>query len=173
VRAEKQYMVDDIRRQLTGSDFAFFVDYTRLTVDRMSELRQKLRACGAEIHVVRNRLLKLVVTELGWSGMESVVRKPTALVTGKNECATAKAIQVFAKAEERPLSVKGGMLKGSMALNGGEVLELANLPAREVLYAQVAGTIAAPMTRLVGVMQRKVSSLLCVLKAVEQKKGGQ
>jgi large subunit ribosomal protein L10 len=170
VRPEKQYMVDDIRRQVSGSDFAYFLDYTRLTVERFGELRGKLRSSGAEIHVVKNRLLKLVGTGLGWGNMGGIVRQPTALVTGKDDIAAAKVIKEFAQAQEKPVGIKGGMLKGTL-LAPDEVLDIANLPSRQVLYAQLAGTLAGPMNKLVGVMNQKVLSLLFVLKAVEKKKG--
>lgn len=170
MRAEKQYMVDDIRRQLTGSEFAFFLDYTRLTVGRMSSLRVKLRGAGAEVRVVKNRLLKLVGVSLGWGDMGDMMRKPTALVTGKDEVAAARVIQEFTRDEERPVNVKGGVTLGAL-VKASEIMELANLPSRQVLRSMVVGTIAAPMTRLVGVMNMKLSSLVYVLKAIEKKKG--
>lgn len=170
MRAEKQYMVEDIRRRLTGSDFAFFLDYTRLTVAKMSSLRMRLRASGSEMRVVKNRLLKLVYAGLEWGGMDEIMEKPTALVTGKDDVVAAKIIREFVRAEERPLNVKGGVIKGTF-LKAAEIMELAELPSRGVLHAMLAGTIAAPMSRLVGVMNGKLSSLVYVLQAIEKKKG--
>ena len=170
MRSEKQYMIDDIRARLTGSEFAFFVDFTRLPVARMSSFRAKLRAAGAEVRVVKNRLLKLVCSSLGWTGIEGMVKQPTALVTGKDDVAAARVIQEFVRAEEKPLTLKGGVING-LFLKATEVMEFANLPSREQLRQQVVGTIAAPMSRLVGVMNQKLSSLVYVLQAIEKKKG--
>lgn len=170
MRSEKQYMIDDIRRRLTGSEFAYFVDFTRLPVARMSALRTKLRAAGAEVRVVKNRLLKIVCSSLGWTGIDEMVKKPTALVTGKDDIAAARVIQEFVRAEEKPLTLKGGVMNG-LFLKATEVMEIANLPSREQLRQQVVGTIAAPMSRLVGVMSQKLCSLVYVLQAVEKKKG--
>ena len=170
MRPEKQYMLDDIKRRVTGSEFAYFLDYTRLTVERMNEMRGKLRAAGAEVHVVRNRLLKLVGTGLKWTGFEQVTRKPTALVTGKDDIAAARVLRDYARADERPVVVKGGMLKGAF-LDAGEVVAIADLPSRETLYAMLAGTLAAPMRGLVGALNQKLSSIVYVLNAIEKKKG--
>jgi len=170
VRPEKQYMVEDIRRQLTGSEFAFFLDYTRLTVGKMSSLREKLRGAGAETRVVKNRLLKVVCTKLGWADMGDVMRRPTALVTGKDDVAAARIILEFVRDDERPLKVKGGVVQGTF-LKAAEIMEMASLPSRDVLRARLVGTIAAPMTRLMGVMNMKLASLVYVLKAIEKKKG--
>ena len=169
MRAEKQYMVEDIRGRISGSDYVFFLDYTRLTVAKMSSLRGKLRIAGSDIRVVKNRLLKLVCTGLGLSGIDGIMKKPTAVVTGKDDVAAARVIQEFVRDEERPLRIKGGLIKGTV-LNASEVLEFANLPSREVLRQRVVGTIAAPMSRLVGVMSRKLSSLVYVIQAIEKKK---
>ena len=97
------------------------------------------------------------------------MKKPTAVVTGRDDIAAARVIQEFVRDDERPLKVKGGLIKGTV-LSGSEVLEFANLPSREVLRQKVVGTIAAPMSRLVGVMSRKLSSLVYVLQAIEKKK---
>lgn len=169
MRAEKTYMVEDIRRRMAGSDYAFFLDYTRLTVAKMSSLRGKLRVAGSDIRVVKNRLLKLVCKDRGVSGVDEVMVKPTALVTGKDDVAAARIIQEFVRDEERPLKVKGGVINGTF-LKANEVMELASLPSRDVLRARVVGTIAAPMSRLVGVMNSKLSSLVYVLQAIEKKK---
>jgi len=61
---------------------------------------------------------------------------------------------------------------GTMPLTAVDVEAMSQIPPREVLLGRLVGTIAAPMSQLVGVMRQKVLSLLYVLKAVEEKKGG-
>ena len=61
---------------------------------------------------------------------------------------------------------------GLKLLSPADVEEMANIESREVLLSRVVGTVAAPMARLVGVMNQKVASLVYVLKAVEKKKNG-
>jgi large subunit ribosomal protein L10 len=82
----------------------------------------------------------------------------------------AKVLRAFAKAATNKLPVvKGGYLSGQ-TLVAAQVESLADIPPREVLLGRMVGTIAAPMTRLVGAMNQKICSLLYVLKAVADKK---
>jgi len=67
------------------------------------------------------------------------------------------------------LTIRRGVFEGRL-LSREDIDALVKLPGRPVLYAMVLGTMAAPMTQLVGVMVQKVSSLLYVLKAAQEKK---
>ena len=67
--------------------------------------------------------------------------------------------------------IKGGLM-GTQVVSSTEIDALADLPSREVLLGRLLGTLAAPMTQLVGVLNQKVLSLLYVLKAIEDKKSG-
>ena len=62
---------------------------------------------------------------------------------------------------------------GSAVLSSEDVKALAAMPSREVLLSQFVGTVAAPLSRVVGVLHQKLSSLVYVLKAVEEKKSKQ
>ena len=55
-------------------------------------------------------------------------------------------------------------------LSAEDIKVLANLPSREVMLAMFVGTVAAPMSRLVGALNGKLSSILNVLNAIERKK---
>jgi large subunit ribosomal protein L10 len=91
------------------------------------------------------------------------------MVTGTGDVAeVAKLLVAFIKTHDKA-SVKGACLDGKR-LTAGDVDALTTIPPRRVLYAMVAGTLAAPMSQLVGVFNQKVCSLLYVLKAIEDKK---
>ncbi len=168
MRLEKQGMIDEMREGAVGSQFVFLLDHTGLNVERITELRGKLRSIGAELHVVRNRLFKRVANECDWKEIEEILRGPTATVSGDDDVAAAKILHESAMADSRPV-MKGGVI-GGVFLTAEELHELALLPSREALLGQTVATIAAPMTGLVGVMSQKLMSLLNVLKAVEDKK---
>jgi large subunit ribosomal protein L10 len=91
-----------------------------------------------------------------------------AIVTGTDVVQAAKTLKKFNSANGMP-QVKAGYM-GNVYLTSAEIDVLAELPPREVLLAQVVGTVAAPLSRLVGVLQQKVSSIVYVLKAIENKK---
>jgi len=79
----------------------------------------------------------------------------------------AKVIKKFNAANQKPV-VRGGFLEGK-AITGEEVIELAKLPSKDVLRAQLLGTLQAPCSQLVGVLDQKVASLVYVLDAVRTK----
>jgi large subunit ribosomal protein L10 len=56
MRIEKQYLTKEYVARLNASPFAVVVDYQGLTVAQFTELRRRLRASGAEAHVVKNSI---------------------------------------------------------------------------------------------------------------------
>ncbi len=162
-------MIAEIKGLLESTGFVFLVDYRGLTVDQLSELRGKLREFESSMTIVKNSMLGLASKATGGPDLSGLLDGPTAIVCGAGDASvTAKALTAFRKSAKL-LVLKGGQL-GQQLLSVDDVEAIATIPSREVLYAQLAGTIAAPMTQLVGVMNQKVLSLLYVLKAVEDKK---
>lgn len=161
-------MIDEIRAGASGSEFVFLLDYSGLNVERITELRNKLHSVGAQLRVVKNRLFKRVADELDWNEIVQILHGPTAAVSGDDDVAAAKILRELASVDFRPV-MKGGVIRG-VFLTSKEIEELATLPTREVLLGICVGTIAAPMSQLVGVMSSKLSSLVRILKAVEEKK---
>ena len=165
MRAEKKSIVREIKDRVSRSEFVFMVDHTGLDAGRMAELRGKLAAAGAEVHVISNRLFKIVADELGWKG---ILKGPSAAITGINEVNTAKALKGFRSTDSKP-ALKAGVAKGAF-LTAGDIDAIAELPTREVMLATFLGMLVAPASRLVGAMNQKLLSLVYVLKAVEGKK---
>lgn len=169
MRMEKQSIVGEIRSQVNASPFVLLTAYHGLKVEQLSELRRQLRAVGAEFHVVKNRLFRHVAVEHGWKKLEDVLQGPSAMIVGQKDVTEAAKILMKFKADNKLPEVKAGML-GDQFLTPAAVAELAELPSREVLLGTVVGTLAAPLTRLVGVMSQKLASLVYVLRAIEDKK---
>ncbi len=170
MRAEKEAIINEVRQKLDDSGFLLLTDYNGLDVDTIGGLRNDLRAQDSEVHVVKNTFLGKATDALGWPDLSPVLDGPTAMITGKGDVAqVAKILAKFAKANAKDL--KGGVLEGSL-LSPADVGALADLPSRDVMLSLFVGTVAAPMSQLVGVFNQKVSSLLYVLKAVEDKKAG-
>jgi large subunit ribosomal protein L10 len=138
-------------------------------VGKTEELKRRLHGVNAGFQVVQNRILRTVVKDLKYDGLEPALKGPSAMVFGKGDVVqAAKVLKNFIREAELPV-VKIGALQG-VILSAADVETLAGLPAREQLLAQVVGTIAAPLSRLVGVLQQKVASVLYVLKAIQEKK---
>jgi large subunit ribosomal protein L10 len=170
MRPEKQAIAREIKEQLAGATFAILTDFTHMDTAKTATLRRKLRETDARFQVVPNRLFRFVAQELGYAGIEAGLKGPTALVFGAGDvAAAAKALREFIKANNKIPVVKLGHLDGAV-LSAADVEALATLPPKKVLQGMLVGTIAAPMSNLVGVMSQKLASLVYVLKAAAEKK---
>lgn len=169
MRVEKIAIAEEIQKKVASSSFLILADHRGLRVDQVNDLRTQLRKTGAELHAVKNRLLRLTTDQKQWTRVRDHLRGPTAMVTGSDVIETAKVIRKF-NAENNALpAIKGGML-GDRYLTPDDVEALTKLPTRIVLLGQLVGTIAAPLSGLVGVMKQKVATVVYVLKAVEEHK---
>lgn len=171
MRAEKISMLKEVRTKLSGSTFFILTNYQGLSVSKSDDLRKRLRNAKASFQIVQNKQFGLAAKDCGLPAIEpSLLSGPSALVYGQGDVVTvAKVLKDFIKENEKP-AIKVGALQGQL-LSPADVDSLAALPSREILLGQVVGTIAAPMSRLVGVLQQKVASALYVLQAYAEKKG--
>lgn len=165
MKAEKTLMIEDLLQRVNASPFLFVVDYTGLTVDKFAELRKRLSGCGAEIHVFKNTLVKKAAERAGYPGdLGTHLTGQSAFVTGaKDVCAAAKILKNFAAEFEKP-KFKAGVLDGRL-LDSKGIMALADLPAKEVLQAQLLGVLQAPASKLVRLLNEPAASLARVLKA--------
>ncbi|MEI6515950.1 MAG: 50S ribosomal protein L10 [bacterium] len=168
MRPEKKAIFEEISGHVKDSSFVLVADYRGMKVEQFSDLRRQLRKSGARMQVVKNRFLRLVTRDKTWTGLDASLKGQSAIVTGTDVVQAAKTLKQFSSTGGLPV-VKAGVM-GDMILTAAQVNELAELPPREVLLGQVVGTVAAPLSRLVGVLKQKVSTIVYVLKAVEDKK---
>jgi large subunit ribosomal protein L10 len=144
MKIEKSLVIDDLLKRINASPFLFVVDYTGLTVDKFAELRKRLNASSAEIHVFKNNLVKKAAEKAGQS----------AYVTGaKDVCATAKILKNFTAEFMKPV-MKVGVLDGNL-LDAQSIKTLADLPTREVLLSQLLGVLQGPASALARVLKAK------------------
>ena len=170
MRTEKQAMMKEIVTALENSEYMFAFTFTGLNVPKLKELRAALKETNAKAKIVKNNMLRKAMEQRGWKVPDTLVG-PTAMITGTGEITSVvKALTKFAKANEKT-AIKGGTFAGNL-LSKADIVDLSNVPPREVMLGMFLGTLAAPMSGLVGVMSGKLRSLLYVLKAVEAKKGG-
>jgi large subunit ribosomal protein L10 len=169
--AIKERMVAELATQFRQMPHAILVDYTGLKAGKADELRARLGEQGARLRVVKNSLAALAFRQLALPAAAELLEGPTALISGgPDPVLLAKSVLDWSK-KEKLLTVRGGLL-GGRALDAAGVQRLASLPPVLVLRAQVAGAIAAPLTRFVGVLQGIVRSLVSVVKAIAEKQEG-
>jgi large subunit ribosomal protein L10 len=155
MKAEKTLLIDDLLRRVNASPFLLVVDYTGLTVDKFAELRKRLTGAGAEIHVFKNNLVKKAAEKAGYPGdFSAFLTGQSAFVTGTKEIfAAAKIMKNFAAEFEKPV-MKVGVLDGKL-LDVATIKALADLPSREILYAQLLGVLQAPGSALARALKAK------------------
>jgi large subunit ribosomal protein L10 len=171
MRAEKQSISAEYITRLNSSPFFIVVDYTGLRVGPMTELRKRLRAAGAEIHVVKNTIFRLAAKEAGVADISGVTLSgQLAVITGqKDVSAAAKIVKTFASEFEKP-KLRFGFLN-NQRLEPAAIQMLAELPPLEVLRAKLLGLLNTPATRLAALLNTPASQLARVLKAKADKGG--
>jgi large subunit ribosomal protein L10 len=150
INQQKQDRVSEIREIITGAKDIIFADYRGLTVSQLTELRGKLQQ------------------ELGLPVNDDFLVGPTALTLIKGDAGpVAKILLGFAK--ELPLDIKGGLVEGRV-FSREEITALSTLPGRNELYAKLLGSMNAPATSVVMVLQAVAGKLVRTLQAVADKK---
>lgn len=164
MRPEKASIVSDLSEKLKGSPFILVTDYQRMNVNHFADLRNRLAANGAEVHVVKNSFLKRAMTDSGLPDVATKLTGQTAVVTGEKDAAPiAKILKTFA-AEFKIAALKIGVIDKAI-LSTQEVEALAELPSREVLLSQLLGLLMSPATKLVRILNEPASALARLLSA--------
>jgi large subunit ribosomal protein L10 len=170
MRPEKANIVSDLSAQLKGSPFVLVTDYQQMNVGDFSELRNRLAQAGAEVHVVKNSFLKRAIADAGFPAVDEKLGGQTAVVTGEKDVApVAKIMKSFAR-EFKKAALKIGLINRAI-VSTAELETLADLPAREVMQAQLLGLLMSPATKLVRLLNEPASSLARLLTAKSQKEG--
>jgi large subunit ribosomal protein L10 len=167
----KRQAVTELAELLRSSSAMAVVDYRGLKVSDMQSVRRTLRASGVQLHIAKNRLLKIAADEADRAELKPSLTGPTALATIEgDEAAMAKALADALRPYARAgITVRGGML-GNRAIDASQLTTLATLPTRDVLLGKIAGGMAAPMSGMAGVLSGLLRNFANVLNAVADKK---
>lgn len=169
-RQEKETVVALLKQDFAASKGLFLVEYRGLTVDQLQRLRKNVREAFGHVRVAKVRLVKRALQGVeGVDTLEPFLKEQIALVFADKESpAVAKIIYNFSK-EVEALKVVGGFVDARL-LSAQTVGRIATLPSKDVLLAQVCGTIKAPLYNFVGLLNNLPAKLVRVLKQVEQQK---
>ena len=176
-RHEKVAVVDEVRQRLSGAEAAVLTEYRGLDVPAMAALRAALREAGGEYKVYKNTLVRFAVNDLGLDLLD-LLTGPTAIAfvgekpdgSPGDAVSLARALAEFGKSHDS-LVIKGGLLD-SERLTAEQVQALAKIAPREVLLAQLAGALAAPLQQFAGLLNALPQNLAYALKALIDQGGG-
>ncbi len=170
-RDQKATAVAEIAEQIKESGAVFAIDYRGITVAQVAELRGKLRETDATFRVVKNTLTERAADQADAEALKSLLEGPTALTFVRGDAAAAaKVIADFQKSTGGELlPFKGGIMEGG-ALDAAQITAISKLPTRQVLYGQLVGIVASPITGLARSLNGLVSGLAIALGGVLEKK---
>jgi large subunit ribosomal protein L10 len=168
-RDQKATAIAEIAAHIDESQAVFAVDYRGISVPQVAELRAKLRESDATFKVVKNSLTERAADQVGAETLKALLEGPTALTFVRGDIATAaKAVADYGRATQL-LPFKGGLMDGA-AIDPEQIRSLSRLPSREVLYGQLVGVVASPISGLVRTLGALVGGLAVALEQVREKK---
>ena len=171
-RTEKDEFIGELQQKLEGATAFYLTDFTGLNVKQMTQFRARLRKQGVDYVVVKNTLAQRALQGLDLPDVAGFFTGPTGVVIGRDDAvAAAKALTDFAKEFGDKPAVKVGIVE-RREVTPEPVKQLAELPPREVLLAQIAGGLQAPMARLAGGMSQLLAGFARAVDALRQQKEG-
>ena len=155
----KQPVVQGIVEDITGASSVLIVNYRGITVEQDTELRKQLREAGIIYKVCKNTMMKRAFEGTDFAQLNDVLEGPNAIAISKDDAtAPARIICKFAK-DTKVLEVKGAVVEGTL-YDEKAVVELSQIPSREVLLG-----------RLLGSMQSPIANFARVIKQIAEKDG--
>lgn len=168
-RTEKKQVVESLHDSFSKSKIIILTDYKGLDVEKMNELRRKLREAEVEYKVVKNTLIKRASENTDAALLQDYFKGPSALAFSYNDpVAPAKVLMEFAKENEK-LEIKIGVMNGK-AISLDELKSLSALPSREILLGQLLSAMNGVPTSLVRALSNVPGRMLNVLQAIKDQK---
>ncbi|MDW5444615.1 50S ribosomal protein L10 [Polaromonas sp. SM01] len=158
-RSEKQAVIDEVTGLAAKAQTLVIAEYRGITVADMTKLRSQARDKGVTLSVLKNTLARRAVAGSAFDVLSDQMTGPLIYGFSIDAVAAAKVVADFAKTNDK-LVIRAGAMAGKV-LDVNSVKQLANIPSKEVLLAQVCGLLMSPMSRTA-----------VVLGALAAKKGG-
>lgn len=165
----KKLVVEEITSKIQASKSVVFVDYNKLTVAEVSELRNKCREAGCEYKVYKNTLVRKAFNELGFNQFDEALNGPTAIAFSADEVTAAKLMTKAAKDCEGKIVLKCAFSDNAYVDKKG-VEALATMPSKEELVAKMLGSMQAPLSNFAGVLTNLMSGIVRVLNGIAESK---
>jgi large subunit ribosomal protein L10 len=166
LKSDKERVVQELTDRLKSAETLLVADYRGLSMTEIDELRGRLLEQGARFSVVKNTLTRLAAEEAGVKPLLELIDGPTAIAfidADGDPAAAAKILNDTARTND-VLVIRGGLLEGDV-VSDAEIKRLATLPPADVVRAQFAGAVAAPLTTIVGLFTAPLRDLVNIIDA--------
>lgn len=161
--------IEEIKAKIEKAQSVVLVDYRGLNVEQLTELRSKYREAGVDYKVYKNTMMRFAFKDSGLEEFNQYLKGPSAIAFGYDDPVNAaKITSEFVKDNDK-LEIKAGIVDGKVIDMAG-VNNLAKLPSKEVLIAQVLGGFNSPIQGFTNVLQGTIRSLATVLNAIAEEK---
>jgi large subunit ribosomal protein L10 len=170
-RTEKAQAIERIKERFTSMSSAVFVDYTGMTVEEVSGLRDALRKKGVEYRVIKNKLVQCALKDTPFvDALGKVALKGMTAVAWSFEepSAAARVLKEYRRDNEK-LKIKAGLLDGQVLNSAAVENQLATLPSKDEVRAMFLATLMAPAQSLVRVLAAPAREFVGVLAAKQRK----
>ncbi|MDE6076038.1 MAG: 50S ribosomal protein L10 [Clostridia bacterium] len=165
----KKVVVEEIVEKIKASKSIVLVDYNKLTVAEVSELRKKCKQAGCEYKVYKNTLMRKALNQLGFNQFDNDLNGPTAIAFAGDETSAAKVMVAAAKDYTDKIVLKSAFVDNAYVDKNG-IKALASMPSKEELVAKMLGSMQAPLANFAGVLNNLLSGIVRVLDGVAKSK---
>jgi large subunit ribosomal protein L10 len=166
-KEQKKKIIEGLKEKTGKQRIIIFADFTGLKVKDLSDLRKKLKKGGSELKVAKKTLLGFVFKNAGLEIDFKKLKGEIAAIFGyKNEISPAKTVYQLAAANAN-LKILGGIF-GKNFVEAEKIIELAKLPTKEELLARLVGSVSAPISNFISVLQGNIKGLICILSAIKK-----
>lgn len=149
-RSEKQVVIDEVTQLAAKAQTLVMAEYRGITVADMTKLRTNARQEGVSLSVLKNTLARRAVSGSSFEVATEQMTGPLIYGFSEDAVAAAKVVADFAKTNDK-LVIKAGVYNGK-ALDAEGVKQLASIPTKEVLLAQLCGLLMSPISRTARVL---------------------
>ncbi len=170
-KAQKKEITNNLKDKFDRAKSVIFANYNALGVKENEELRKNLKKENAEYYSVKKTLLQIVLQDKGIEGVNTkeATGQLAAIFSYEDEVAPARIVSDWQKENPDKLNFFASYLEGKV-LSAEQTTALAKIPSKQELYAKMVGSLNAPLSGLVNVLQGNLRNLVYVLKAIEEKK---
>jgi ribosomal protein L10 len=172
-KAERTAVIEELEREFKDAKGIFVADNNKINVEKVTRLRTDFRKNDIKFIVVKNTLAKEALKRVGKDALNPYLKGATAVAVSQHEgTAPAKILRNFQTENKDLLEIKIAYVDGTV-FSGQDALKLADLPSRDVLLAQLLGTLKAPIGNFAGALNGIFTKLLGTIEAVKDKKAGE
>ncbi|MBK7336762.1 MAG: 50S ribosomal protein L10 [Saprospirales bacterium] len=175
-REEKSAIIEELKEKFENSPFFYITDSSSLTVEVINKLRHQLFDKGIEMRVVKNTLVKKALesapADKNYAALMEALEGPTALMFTEVANSPARLIKEFRKDAERPF-IKAAYIDSAVYIGDQHIDALISLTSKDELIGQIIGMLQSPMQNVVSALQSGGTTIMGLLKALEERGDGE